>query len=118
MSNDEAREMLKPMSVEEVRDLLTSTLHGPLPHKTFMRIFATLSVWSREIEASAKFFEAIEGLHAALKHAKDGAVAMVQQVERGDYDSLRETAGACDEAMGELARITAEILKRKLDNGE
>jgi hypothetical protein len=31
-----------PLSVEEIRDLLTMIMHGPLPNKTMDRIFTTL----------------------------------------------------------------------------
>lgn len=36
---------MNPMSTTEVRALLTSTMHGALPHATMQRIFATLSEW-------------------------------------------------------------------------
>jgi len=39
----------KPMTVEEVDDLLRATLHGPLPHKTMMRVMATLAEWKEQI---------------------------------------------------------------------
>jgi hypothetical protein len=36
---------MNPMTTKEVRDLMTATLHGPLPHPTVMRMMATLAAW-------------------------------------------------------------------------
>lgn len=36
---------VKPMTPEEVEELLKATLHGPLPQKTVYRMMATLAVW-------------------------------------------------------------------------
>jgi hypothetical protein len=36
-------DMNKPMANEEIRELLTMTLHGPLPTRTMYRVFATLA---------------------------------------------------------------------------
>ncbi len=38
-------ELPKPLTSDELDDLLKQTLHGPLPNSTQHRIFATLSSW-------------------------------------------------------------------------
>jgi hypothetical protein len=38
------------MTPEEVRELLTATLHGPLPQKTVQRMMATLAEWLPIVE--------------------------------------------------------------------
>lgn len=43
---------IKPMTPEEVHDLLTATLHGPLPQETMNRIFATLAAWMPKPEVT------------------------------------------------------------------
>lgn len=110
MSND-AREMMKPLSTDEVRNLLTSTLHGSPPHKTLMRIFATLAAWSSLEENERVVFEAIQSICESLKHAHQGSEMMLQQIERKDYKALLETGKAAKAAMSELVRVTAELLK-------
>ena len=34
---------LTPFTDDEINDLLSATLHGPLPHATMLRVFATLA---------------------------------------------------------------------------
>lgn len=34
---------MKPLTDKEIHDLLSETMHGPPPHKTLMRIYATLA---------------------------------------------------------------------------
>jgi len=40
----------KPMTVEEVEEMLKATLHGPPPQETIYRIFATLADWKDTIK--------------------------------------------------------------------
>jgi len=42
-------DLRKPMTVEEVEELLRATLHGPLPHNTVQRMMATLAEWKEQI---------------------------------------------------------------------
>lgn len=116
--SEETKEMMKPLSIQEVRELLTSTLHGAPPHKTLMRIFATLAVLSSLVEENDRVFEAVIGLHESLKHAHRGSEMMIQQIERKHYNVLLETAKLAKSAMSELLRVTDELLKtRRKING-
>lgn len=36
--------MTDPLSDKEIQELLSATLHGPLPHRTMMRVFATIAL--------------------------------------------------------------------------
>lgn len=52
-----------PMSVEEVKELLTATLHGRLPEETVYRMMATLAEWMglpEEIECLEKWIDDLQ----------------------------------------------------------
>lgn len=44
-TSDSVPPHMNPMSPEEVRELLTACLHGPLPQATVQRMMATLAEW-------------------------------------------------------------------------
>jgi hypothetical protein len=115
-TRDETRKLLEPLSVGEVRDLLTSTLHGAPPKEMLMRIFVTLATWAPIVEANANLTEALESLNESLKHAEHGADGMIDMIDKlghveGDIESIRETAVECKTAMSELVRVTDSLLK-------
>jgi hypothetical protein len=64
----------KPMTPEEVHELLTVCLHGPLPQNTIYRMMATLAEWSPIVTAAMKRAEKAE-------RERDEALAEVARLE-------------------------------------
>ena len=58
---------MDPMTPKEVIELLKSTLHGPLPHDTQQRLFATLAAWAPIVE----------------KHTSEDQASQMPQRKRG-----------------------------------
>lgn len=43
---------MNPMTPSEVMEMLTATMHGPLPRETMQRVLATLAKWAPIVTAA------------------------------------------------------------------
>jgi hypothetical protein len=72
----------KPMSHEEVHELLTACLHGPLPQTTIYRMMATLAAWSPIVKAATTWWEGKRPLDFdEKKHLEHGSINTVSAGE-------------------------------------
>lgn len=95
---DESR---KPMTVEEVEDLLKVCLHGPLPQPTVYRMMATLAEWRVEIAA----VNAVLAKHDFAPTLESPAAEWVENL----CSNAKELQGDCIEMQRELAAAQRDI---------
>ena len=105
--------MSEPLSVQEIRELLGATLHGPLPNATMQRVFSTLTQ-SIELEAALKTqAETICGLRAEVEE-KDKEISRL----RAEAERLDEEAQKCVNCCGtggELDQLAAALKTARAD---
>lgn len=60
---------MNPMTVDEVTDMLSATLHGPLPRDTMYRVYATLAAWAPIVKGNlpGSSVVATESLYAIFR---------------------------------------------------
>lgn len=83
LSDEQEIDHRKPFSEEELKELLGSTLHGPLPQMTQYRLMATADY---------------------LQHR----VRQLEQALELSRDVTRKVVGAMDEVIGKIERIEME----------
>lgn len=76
---------ITPMTPEEVRDLLTATLHGPLPNATMQRVMATLAAWGPKVEAALRPVQTQDILNALTAALSDNERLLFFEYMQGRY---------------------------------
>jgi type I site-specific restriction endonuclease len=103
------------MTVEEVRELLTVCLHGPLPQETVYRMMATLAEWMdlpKQLAANAKMLAQQTDLARQAENERDEAMARLRELDEAGTGYSQQTMDAVvrerDALKRQLAHYRAE----------
>ena len=84
------------MTVEEVRELLTVCLHGPLPQETVYRMMATLAEWMdlpKQLAANAKMLAQQTDLARQAENERDEANRQLEEVRAAYHAEFDKREG-------------------------
>jgi hypothetical protein len=98
------------MTPEEVKELLSATLHGPLPQKTVYRMMATLGEW---MDLPAKVAD-LEDQLARMKGARNQEMDQRREVLR----TLADCQERCGSDGPEYCRTTCKPEPTQEENGD
>lgn len=94
---------MKPLTDDEINDLLTVTLHGPLPAPTMSRVFATLAEVPELRAAATVYTPPLGTLTGEL---------LLEQIDPAEREGWRDRAPClhCNKSPGDHAPMTARCV--------